>query len=187
MAADIECPRCGARALSVATRCPRCGEAFPTELVQHPPLRPLRPWLRPVLALGAIVIVVVAIAALFGEREETGELAAPPPADTTPEIPAPEIPAAPMGAAAAPAAGGAGPAPLPAAEAPVPAGGPERRYATTWVNLRQDRGTRSPVMAVLNPGEPVLVDSLSRGWYRVSAEGRTLGYAHRRYLGVAPP
>jgi hypothetical protein len=40
---------------------------------------------------------------------------------------------------------------------------------------------------VLQPGDAVLVDSLVRGWYRVVADGRTVGYAHRRYLAATPP
>ena len=37
----------------------------------------------------------------------------------------------------------------------------------------------------LSPGDTVLADSLSRGWYRVALEGEVLGYAHRSTL-VAP-
>jgi hypothetical protein len=40
---------------------------------------------------------------------------------------------------------------------------------------------------MLNPGDPVLADSLVRGWYRVSVEGRILGYVYRSMLDVAPP
>jgi len=40
---------------------------------------------------------------------------------------------------------------------------------------------------VLNPGEAVLVDSLKRGWYRVLADGRIVGYVHRTQLDAAPP
>jgi hypothetical protein len=61
------------------------------------------------------------------------------------------------------------------------------RYARTWTNVREDRGRRAPAVRVLNPGEAVVVDSLRRGWYRVLADGRTLGYVHRSNLDAVPP
>jgi hypothetical protein len=42
-------------------------------------------------------------------------------------------------------------------------------------------------VAVLNPGDAVIVDSLVRGWYRVLVDGRALGYVHRSTLDVARP
>jgi hypothetical protein len=61
------------------------------------------------------------------------------------------------------------------------------RYARTWVNVRDGRAQATPSVRVLTPGEPVLVDSLRGGWYRVLAEGRTVGYVHRSNLDAAPP
>jgi hypothetical protein len=61
------------------------------------------------------------------------------------------------------------------------------RYAQTWVNVRDGRAQTAPSVRVLNPGEPVVVDSLRGGWYRVLTEGRTLGYVHRSNLDDAPP
>src|SRR6476469_3294503 len=60
---------------------------------------------------------------------------------------------------------------------PSPAG--TRRYALTWVNIHGERTQSSPTVGILNPGDPVLADSLVRGWYRVSVEGRILGYVYR--------
>ena len=70
---------------------------------------------------------------------------------------------------------------------PPPAGRGVRRYAQTWVNVRQSRNVAAPAVRVLNPGEAVLVDSLRGGWYRVLAEGRTVGYVYRSRLDSAPP
>jgi hypothetical protein len=40
---------------------------------------------------------------------------------------------------------------------------------------------------VLLPGDTVLADSLSRGWWRVTFEGKVLGYAYRSTLVTDPP
>jgi hypothetical protein len=74
--------------------------------------------------------------------------------------------------------------------APVPAslplsGNGERRFATTWINVRAVRSNKSRVVRVLRPGEAVQVDSLGQGWYRIIAEEP--GYADRRLLASAPP
>jgi hypothetical protein len=62
-----------------------------------------------------------------------------------------------------------------------------RRYAGTWINVRSARGNAAPVIRILHPGDPVLVDSLVRGWYRVIASGEAVGYLDRRYLDTLPP
>jgi hypothetical protein len=74
------------------------------------------------------------------------------------------------------------PPPAPA----VPVAGLEQRYATVFVNVRRTPSAGSTTVAVLNPGDAVLVDSLRRGWYRIIRDGRVLGYADRRYLATAP-
>ena len=63
----------------------------------------------------------------------------------------------------------------------------ERRWAKTWVNVRAGRSGSSEAMTVLNPGEPVGVDSLGQGWYRVLVDGVPLGYVDRAFLAPAPP
>ncbi|HEX6105896.1 MAG TPA: SH3 domain-containing protein [Gemmatimonadales bacterium] len=195
---DIECPRCGAHALGVATRCPRCGEAFPAELVQRPPLRPVRGWGRPLLVLAGAAAVLLAFLAVMRERDGSGE----PTAEPTPRVeetaepagatvpPADSVPAEPQ--ASPPPAPSATPSPQTAPPAAAPpaatpsAGASLRRYATTWVHLRAGRSMDAPVVRVLDPGEPVAADSLRRGWYRVVATDSTVGYVHRRYLAVSP-
>jgi len=63
----------------------------------------------------------------------------------------------------------------------------ERRWAKTWVNVRAGRSGSSEAVSVLNPGEPVGVDSLGQGWYRVLVDGVPLGYVDRSFLAPAPP
>ncbi|MGH7703190.1 MAG: SH3 domain-containing protein [Gemmatimonadales bacterium] len=105
------------------------------------------------------------------------------PAEAEPQVPP---------AATAPAPDSArSPAPAPAttpiaAAEPAGPGQPERRFANTWVNLRAGRGNASPVVRILRPGDPVLVDSLRLGWYRVVAGGETVGYVDRSFLDRTP-
>jgi hypothetical protein len=40
---------------------------------------------------------------------------------------------------------------------------------------------------VLLPGDTVLVDSLERGWWRVTFEDSVLGYVHQSIVGTEPP
>jgi uncharacterized protein YgiM (DUF1202 family) len=62
-----------------------------------------------------------------------------------------------------------------------------QRYAKTWVNVRGGRSRNASAVQVLNPGEAVLVDSLSRGWYRVHVGGQPVGYVDQRYLDMEAP
>jgi hypothetical protein len=74
----------------------------------------------------------------------------------------------------------------PVAEATA-AGGPLQRYARTWVSIRAGRSDGSAAVRTLEPGEAVLVDSLSQGWYRVVVGGRAVGYVDGSYLIIEAP
>jgi hypothetical protein len=63
----------------------------------------------------------------------------------------------------------------------------ERRFARTWTNVRSRRSVGADLVAVLLPGDTVLADSLSRGWWRVTFEGKVMGYAYRSTLVTDPP
>ncbi len=120
--------------------------------------------------------------------------AAAEPAQPARGLPAP-LPAAPLPAGPPPVAtGGSAPA-VPTLPAPPatrsPGPGPSgtrkiRRYARTWVNVREARARGAAAVLVLRPGEAVVVDSLRRGWYRVLADGAPVGYVHRSNLDSGP-
>ncbi len=183
---SIECPQCGHKALSVATRCPRCGHAFPARpLIRHAASR--RDWPSALLA-GVIVVGAVAVVATL--RWPGTKPAAEGPVQPTAGSPASARPPAPSPTelkravpTPRPAAPRARPSPADAAASPPGL----TRYARTWVNVRDGRAQATPSVRVLTPGESVLVDSLRGGWYRVLAEGRTVGYVHRSNLDAAPP
>ncbi len=163
----------------------------------------VRPALIVALALVALAAVVVAFQSWRGSSSagpESGVASVPPPApaaqqqqpiDTAvPDTAAvgqirqdsqPQVPVADTTPAVA------APAPVLPPPAAAPTGQQSRRYASTWVNVRQGRGRDAPTVRVLEPGDAVLVDSLDQGWYRVSIGGQPIGYAHRANLVVRAP
>ena len=170
---DILCPRCGHRALRVATRCPRCGHEFPPELLQ--PFSPPHPRALPRLALmlgGAATAALVVAALLVRGRSVP---------DAAPTAPGPSLPAPRAEKVAMPSDARSAPAPAPTV------GPPLLRYATTWINVRAYRGMGGAAVRVIDPGEAVTVDSLAGGWYRVLDRGTPVGYAHRSFLTAQRP
>lgn len=156
----VICSECGKRALRVATRCPQCGVEFAAK-----PARRARAMdigrLMPLLAVVGVVTVSVALATVVMRRTTTrseAPAAAPPPELDT----------------------------AMAAASPVAAQG-ERRFARTWTNVRTRRSPAGDLAGVLLPGDTVLADSLSGGWWRVTFEGKVLGYAYQSTLVTEPP
>jgi SH3 domain-containing protein len=190
--AYMECPQCGRKALSVATRCPHCGVAFPSK-----PLRRSAPGyrldrLRPVLAVGGVLLLGAVLLAVVMPR--LGSKAAVPPPGAASGETSPTLAAAAPGATPADSTGEGvasdsvvPKASTPDRDAPAPASPLARRVARTWVNVRDARGLAGPAVRVLNPGDTVQVDSLTRGWYRVLIDGRAVGYVHRSNLDPVPP
>ena len=163
----VLCLNCGKRALSVATRCPQCGHEFPPRALA--PARRL-PDLGRYLGVLAIAVGVVALVMLLVSL---------------------------LGRIHREAAGGSNPAAAEdrdtaavAAVSATPSVNPvvaERRYARSWTKVRTRRSTRADVSAVLLPGDTIRVDSLVRGWWRVTLDGKLLGYAHQSTLDTEPP
>jgi hypothetical protein len=167
-----ECPACRKRALSIATRCPQCGHALPTQPVRwqasHDAGR-----LRPLLAVGVILLAAGGLVTLVVRWSAGRDPEAMATAAARAEAPVVLDSAT---AAASPVM----PDSAPSAEA-VP------RQARTWTKVRERRSTRADVVAVLLPGDTVLADSLRGGWWRVALEGRVLGYVYGLTLdGFAP-
>ena len=164
--AYMACPECGKRALSIATRCPQCGFEFPARPMEQRSWRSDLGRFLPLLVtvgVGAAAIAVVTLVV----RRTAGRSEGP----ATAEVHAAagsEMDTA--GAAAAPSASPS-----------------ERRFARTWTNVRNRRSVAGDLVAVLLPGDTVLADSLSRGWWRVTFEGKVMGYAYRTTLVSDPP
>ena len=164
-----QCSECGKRALSIATRCPQCGHEFP--------LKPLRRTVRashlgrllPLLAVAAAAAAAILLATTVIGRTARA------PAEETSSV---SVVAGAMRLDTAMAA---------ASPSARSASTSERRFARTWTKVRTRRSTAGDVAAVLLPGDTVLADSLSRGWWRVTLEGEVLGYVHRSTLDTEPP
>ena len=177
----IECPECGQKALSVATRCPRCGHNYPQRPIWKQASSPKLDRLRPLLPIVAVLVVGVVLVVVIARLAGSGPAAVP--VVASPVAPPGPAPSAPASAAADSLIAAAPPPRAP----PRPAASGVQRYARTWVNVREARGSDAPAVRVLHPGEAVMVDSLRRGWYRVLADGHTLGYVHRSNLDAVPP
>lgn len=178
----MECPQCGRKALSVATRCPHCGVAFPSRPLRRPASSRGLDRLRPLLALVGVVAVAFAMVAVIMPRLQSKPgSGAPPPGEV---IAAPVMVAPNSVPVAVPPAVPPTVSTAPAAVAPGVRG---LRYARTWVNVRSARSRTAPSVLVLQPADSMQVDSLSGGWYRVLIDGRPIGYAHRSNLDSVPP
>lgn len=162
-----ECPACGKRALSIATRCPQCGHELIAQPV-HRPARPSRNRVRPLAATAAILLVAGGSFALLMKRNAMQDNDLPATAYAGAEPPATLDSSA---AAASPV--------LPDS---APLAGALPRVARTWTKVRAHRSARADVVAVLLPGDSVLADSLRGGWWRVALDGHVLGYVYARTL-----
>jgi len=208
MTADLSCPKCGHTALSIATRCPQCGHPFESRLWQSPVSAGGRRRIPTGLVITGVVAVLVVVGVAQRESRDpvsyapvrsparSAVSAAPRPQPAVVQ-PAESIPTADSAAqtdttpavaqAAAEAEIETPPPPPPPVESTSPADEPaERRYASTWVNVRAGRSGSAEVVQILKPGEAVRVDSLRLGWYRVLSGGQPLGYVDRSLVGTDP-
>jgi hypothetical protein len=164
-----ECPACGKRALSIATRCPGCGHELLSQPVRrHVPQQTTR---RRPLALAGFILAAVGLVTLLVLRggSRTPEVTA------SVELPA-EVPIVVDTAHAA-----ASPV-MPVVSDSAPSAEAAPRLARTWTKVHARRSVQSDLVAVLLPGDTVLADSLRGGWWRVALEGRVLGYVYASTL-----
>lgn len=214
--AYIQCPECGKKALSIASRCPHCARVFENYLRQPPETVLRRPRIPGSLIIAGVLTAIVVVSGAQREVRVTAGMSPPPaPARATP--PARPPAARPAAASVSPKAtvtpvlvgeltpdsatavtpiADSTPAAPPIADTaavesppptpPVADDDTEPRLASTWVNVRADRSGRAPVVTILEPGDTVLVDSLSRGWYRAVSDGQTLGYVDRSLVRASP-
>jgi Bacterial SH3 domain len=195
------CPSCGQKALTVATRCPRCGLAFEAQFFRQTTSGFKSRRIPVGILIAGVVVTLLAANALRRRLDVARSIPPAPPAPTvsvpsvaphpqpqkasavkepvttTVSLPKPvteSLPAAPEVAQRA--------APEPDEDVPG-----QRRYASTWMNVRADPSNKAPVLRILRPGESVHVDILEQGWYRVVSDGEPAGYVDRRFLDADPP
>ena len=168
-----QCTECGARALSIATRCPRCHREFPAP-VEEPAMAPVRRLGRMRLRTPGIAAGLLALGAVLTVTDMGGTSAS----KTEPRAPS-EVGFVPSEAAKVPET-------LERPGAPTRSAG-ELLVAKSWTHVRKARSRSADLEAVLTPGDTVYADSLDRGWYRVALEGEVLGYAHESMLVPTAP
>src|SRR6185369_4144984 len=120
----VECPKCGHRALSVATQCPHCGLDFTAEHPKHPVVEEEVPRLRRRLQVAGVLLVVVFVLvgialALYQSGSQEG--LTPPPATSVDSAPSkPSQPATEKSAKLADSARQVAPAPRTDTTHPAP-------------------------------------------------------------------
>jgi hypothetical protein len=67
---------------------------------------------------------------------------------------------------------------LPVPPDSMPGADAKPRVARTWTKVHDRRSVNADLVAVLLPGDTVLVDSLRGSWWRVALEGRVIGYVY---------
>lgn len=171
-----QCTECGAKALSIATRCPRCHREFPAP-VKEPAMAPVHRLGRMRLRTPGIAAGLLALAAVLSVTDMGGTSAnktVPGSAEAPSEVAFVNSEAAKVPEAVRP----------PTARARTPGG---LLVAKSWTHVRKARSRSAALEAVLTPGDTVFADSLDRGWYRVALEGEVLGYAHESMLAPTAP
>ena len=175
-----QCTECGARALSIATRCPRCHREFPAPL-EEPVVTPVRGLGRMRLRTPGIAAGLLGLGAVLTVTE-LGQ--------TTRSRTDPASMATAESSAAMSEVGfvhsEAGRASVSVAQPPARNAG-ELRVAKSWTHVRKARSRSADLEAVLTPGDTVFADSLDRGWYRVALDGEVLGYANESMLTPTEP
>ena len=168
-----ECPACGKHALRIATRCPRCGTELLTQPIRSEVTRPVA---RRAGRLLAAVMVMAGIGVVMtlrrqvagdGNANEHGQMTVA--AQTLP-VAAPQVVLGRTTAAALDTMV------VPPDSLPSPDAVP--RVAKTWTKVHVRRSVKADLVAVLLPGDTVLVDSLRGSWWRVALEGRVIGYVY---------
>ncbi len=154
----IDCPECGQKVASVASVCPRCSCA----LSRQRPAAPRRSHIT--LPVPVLVTVLLLLVAILGIRNR-GNLRSPPlPTSTSSQL-------TPQAVASPPA------------ETPRTTGLSTRtKWTSTWVNVREGRGTDTRVVQVIDPGQRVEVDSLQGRWWVVYIDGKPIGYVANSVL-----
>jgi hypothetical protein len=166
-----ECPACGKRALRIATRCPKCGH----ELLSQPIRSRTRPAIGRVWPLLASATVLAGIGVVLATTRRGAANDVKGKVTTTAAALPPAVPGTVYAPVALDATDPEAKA-VPSDSAPSPDAVP--RIARTWTKVHDKRSVKADLVAVLLPGDTVLVDSLRRRWWRVALEGRVIGYVY---------
>ncbi len=157
----VECSECGQKVASVASVCPRCSCFLGYGAA---PGGSHITWPAPML-----VTVLLLLAAILG---------IPKTIDTESQPPASSIPARLTPATVTP----------PPTATPRPTGpSTQTKWTSTWVNVREGRGSDTRIVQVLDPRQPVEVASLQGRWWSLHIDGKRIGYVANSVLQNESP
>ncbi len=63
----------------------------------------------------------------------------------------------------------------------------ETKWTSTWVNVREGRGTNTGVVQILDPGQRLEVNNLQGRWWVAYLDGRRIGYVANSVLRSKSP
>ncbi len=159
----MECAECGQKVASVASVCPKCSRNLSLRRPADP-RRSHSSWPVPVL-----VVVVLLLFVMLGIRNR-GNLRSPPlPTSTSSQL--------------TPQAVDSPPAETPQATGPST----HTKWTSTWVNVREGRGTDTRILQILDPSQPVEVASLQGRWWGLYIDGKRIGYVANSVLRDESP
>ena len=156
----MECAECGQKVASVASVCPRCSCLF-----GHRPA-PRRSSIT--LPFSVLVTVPLLLVAILGiSKRIKPESQAPtntPTQSTSATIISP-------------------PTATPRTTGPST----QTKWTSTWVNVREGRGSDTRIVQILDPRQPVEVASLQGRWWDLYIDGKPIGYVANAVLRDESP
>ncbi len=157
----MECAECGQKVASVASVCPRCSCFFGHRAA---PQRSNITLPIPVLVTGLVFVV-----AILGIPKSTNTESQPPTSATPVQL--------------IPATITSPPTATPKTTGPST----QTKWTSTWVNVREGRGSDTRIVQVLDPWQPVEVASREGRWWGLHIDGKRIGYVANSVLQNESP
>ncbi len=156
----IECPECGQKVATAASVCPRCSCFLGQRAA---PTKSHITWLVPVLVTVLLLVAILGIPRRIDT--ESQPLTSSTPAQLTPA-----------------------PVTAPPTATPTTTGpSTQTKWTSTWVNVREGRGTDTRIVQILDPRQRVEVASLQGRWWDLYIDGERIGYVANSALQNETP
>ncbi len=146
----VECHECGQKVASVASVCPRCSCFFGHRAA------PRRS--RITLPIPVLVTVLLVLVAILGIPKRINIESQPPTSSTPAQLTSATVTS------------------LPTATPRTTGPSTQTKWTSTWVNVREGRGSDTRIVQILDPRQPVEVASLQGRWWGLYIDGKPIGY-----------
>ena len=157
----MECAECGQKVASVASVCPRCSCFFGHRAA------PRRSSIT--LPFPVLVTVPLLLVAILGISKRIKPESQAPTSSTPAQL--------------TPAAIISPPTATPRTTGPST----QTKWTSTWVNVREGRGSDTRIVQILDPRQPVEVASLQGRWWGLYIDGKPIGYVANSVLRDESP